>query len=63
MLIVRRLNLDPTSDRLCTVSIISFLMGEIELKIPTWRDHGEDEVRKGPSNMFCHFESHEPEGG
>lgn len=55
MLIVRSLNLNPTSDGLCTFSITSFLMGEMELKIPTWRDHGEDEVKKRPLKHVVSF--------
>lgn len=55
MLLVRRFNLNPTSDRLCTVYITSFLMGKMELKIPALEDRDEDEVRKGPLECVLSF--------
>lgn len=58
---VRKLDPHGTSDRLCSY-MISFLMGEIGLKITTVRDCGEGAVRKrSPEGVLP--SSSESEGG
>lgn len=46
----------------CVVYVTSFLVGEMELKIPTLQDRGEDAVRQRPLEGVLPTSS-ESEGG